>query len=314
MTTVAEESEVDFEGTARIATEAFGSKDVTFSPSRMRWLYERAFGRGSTVIAAYDEEGKKVGQIVMLHQNIYLDGRPVVATQLIDLFVLKAHRSPTLIRRIYKEVERRCEARNIRIIITTPNETSAPLNARFLKLRPLLSLQVRVGISFGLSFPNHVKFSGRLENISRDAAIGHLSGFITLPDENGIHWDAATLFDRMSDPASDYAIHATDNLLLLSSSRTARGIPHALLCGFFARPDTVITPYDIRALIRSACLTWKHRVFVYAGLNNSLPYQPGFAAPKRLRSPISVQLRDITSADDGAPRFDRFQLIDSDFI
>jgi hypothetical protein len=64
MPPVAEESDVGFESTAHIATEAFESKDVTFSPPRMQWLYERAFGQGSTVIAAYDaEEGKKIGQI-----------------------------------------------------------------------------------------------------------------------------------------------------------------------------------------------------------------------------------------------------------
>jgi hypothetical protein len=67
MITVSEESAVDFESTARIATEAFGSRDVTFSAERMKWLYERGFGQGSAVLAAFDD-GKKIGQIVLLHQ------------------------------------------------------------------------------------------------------------------------------------------------------------------------------------------------------------------------------------------------------
>jgi len=312
MITVSEESAVDFESTARIATEAFGSRDVVFSPPRVQWLYERGFGLGSAVVAAYDD-GKKVGQIVMLHQNIWLDGKPVIATQLIDLFILRAYRSPTLVRRIYKEVERLCEAKNIRILVTLPNEKSAPLNARFLKLRFFLSLPVRAGISLGRPSRARLTFSARLKSFSRDQAIEHLSSFVTPPSENGPHWDAATLFDRLSDPTCDYAIHATRNLLLVSSSRKTRGISHALLCGFFARPGVAVTSGDTRMLIRAACQLWKHHVFVYAGLNRYLPHLPGLAVPGRLRAPILVQLRDAASPD-ADPRFDRFQLIDSDFI
>lgn len=312
MISVSEESAVDFESTARSATEAFGSKDVVFYPPRMQWLYERGFGLGSAVVAAFDD-GKKVGQIVMLHQNICLDGAPVVATQLIDLFILKAYRSPTLVRRLYKEVERLCETKNIRIIVTLPNAISAPLNARLLKLRPFLSLRVRAGISMARPSRACLTFSALLKSMSRDEAIERLSGFATPPTENGPRWDAVTLFDRISDPTCAYAIHATENLLLVSSSRKTRGISHALLCSFLARPGASVTSGDLRTLIRAACHVWKHHVFVYAGLNSSLPHLPGFAVPERLRQPILVQLRDAASPD-ADPRFDRFQLIDSDFI
>jgi hypothetical protein len=313
MITVSEESAVDFESTARVATEAFGSKDVTFSAERMKWLYERGFGQGSAVVAAFDD-GRKIGQIVMLHQKVYLDGQPVAATQLIDLFILQAYRSPTLVRRLYKEVERLCEAKNIRVIITLPNETSAPLNARFLKVRPFLSLPVRVGVSLGWPRRARLQFSGLLKTIPRDEAIERLSGFVTPVTENGLHWDAATLFDRISDPTCEYAVHATENVLLVSSARKTRGISHALLCGFFSRPGATVASGDISTLIRAACRLWTHHVFVYAGLNKSLPYLPGFALPERLRPAILVQLRDSASSTDAAPRFDRFQLTDSDFV
>jgi hypothetical protein len=312
MITVSEENGVDFETTARIATEAFGSKEVAFSPPRMKWLYERGFGQGSAVVAAFDN-GRKVGQIVLLHQNIYLDGEPVIATQLVDLFILQAYRSPTLVRRLYREVERLCEAKNIRVVITLPNENSAPLNARFLKLRPFLSLPVRAGLSLGWPRRARLKFSGLLKTMPKDGTIEGLSGFVTPVSENGLHWDAATLFDRISDPTCDYAIHATENVLLVSSSRRTRGVSHALLCGFFARQGATVASGDIRALIRAACHLWKHHVFVYAGLNRSLPYLPGFTLPARLRPPILVQLRDSQSANIES-RFDRFQLTDSDFV
>jgi Acetyltransferase (GNAT) domain len=312
MITVSEERAVDFETTARIATEAFGLKDVSFSAPRMKWLYERGFGLGSAVVAAYDDS-KKIGQIVLLHQKVYLDGAPVIATQLIDLFILKTHRSPGLVRRLYEEVERLCEAKQIRVILTLPNAISAPLNARFLKLRPLLSLPIRAGVSLGWSRRKRLISSDLIKTLSRDQVIERLAGFVTPLGDNGLHWDAATLLDRANDPTRDYAIHATPDLLLVSSSRRTRGISHVLLCGFFARPGATVASGDIRTLIDAACRLWEHRVFVYAGLNNSLPYLPGFALPERLRPPILVQFRDF-AAPEVSPRLDRFQLIDSDFI
>jgi hypothetical protein len=310
MISVSEESAVDFESTARIATEAFGSKDVNFSAERMKWLYERGFGRGSIVVAAFDGD-KKVGQIVMLRQSIYLDGRPVAAIQLIDLFILQAYRSAALVRRIYKEVERLCEANQIRVILTLPNEISAPLNARLLKLSPFLLLQPRVGIGLWPPRTASLKFSASLKTMPKDEAIARLSSFVTAAEENGPHWDAETLYQRISDPTCDYAVHATADLLLVSSTRKTRGIRHVLLCGFFARPQAAIGSGDVRDVIRAACHFWKHRVFVYAGLNKSLPHLPGFALPVRLRAPILVQLRD---SDSDGPRFDRFQLTDCDFV
>ena len=311
MIAVSQESVVDFEGTARIATEAFGSKDVTFFPARMKWLYERGFGEGAAVVAAFDGD-KKVGQIVLLHQKVNLDGEPVIATQLIDLFVLQAYRSPGLVRRLYQEVERICEANQVRIILGLPNPISAPLNARLMKLQPFLLLPVRAGLCLGWPSLGRLRFSAPIKTMSRDDAIERLSPFATPGSENGLRWEATTLFERISDPTCDYAVHATADLLLISSSRKTRGINHALLCGFFARPDAVVSAGDISTLIRAACRLWKHRVFVYAGINSSLPRLPGFAIPARYRPPILVQLRD--TATDAMPRFDRFQLTDSDFV
>jgi len=43
--TVTEEKAGDYEVAARLATEAFGSSEVSLSANRMKWLYERAFRR-----------------------------------------------------------------------------------------------------------------------------------------------------------------------------------------------------------------------------------------------------------------------------
>jgi len=55
-----EETAVDYELTAKIATDAFAFVEGHFSAERIKWLYERSFGRGTTVLAAHDD-GRKIG-------------------------------------------------------------------------------------------------------------------------------------------------------------------------------------------------------------------------------------------------------------
>jgi hypothetical protein len=312
MITVSEELVVDYDLTARIATEAFGLGDVVFAADRMKWLYERGFGQGGIVVAATDD-GAKIGQIACLHQTVQSGGKPCSALQLVDLFIAKDHRSPQLIRRIYREVEQLCADRNIRFILAMPNASSKSLNARMLKLKPLLWLPIRVGI--GLLPPRRagLKYSGTIKSLSAEQAVDLLSGFNTPAAQNGLRWDGDVLFSRLNDPTNDYAIHVAANLMLISSSRRTRGVGYTLLCGFFTRSPVIATSGHVRELVRAACHFWKQLLFVYAGVNDNLARLPGIPLPARLRPPMLVQSRDL---DPKAPetRFSRFQLIDSDFV
>jgi hypothetical protein len=313
MITVSEETNIDFDTTAKAATEAFASKDVIFYADRIKWLYERGFGQGSMVVAAYDDHAK-VGQIALLRQTICLNGERFAAVQLVDLWILKAYRSSKLLRRIYQEAERLCLARNIRFMVTMPNEVSRPLNEYFLKLKPALLLPIRAGISIRNPRPSSKpKFSGLLDTLAKKDAVELFYAFATDAAESGLRWDGDTLFERTNDPTRVYAAHATDDLLLISSSRKTRGVEYTMLCGFFARPETVVTSALVSELVRVACRFWKRHLFIYAGINRALPALPGIALSSRLRRPMLVQLRRM-GTDEMNVQFDRFQLIDADFV
>ncbi|MBV9457483.1 MAG: GNAT family N-acetyltransferase [Bradyrhizobium sp.] len=311
MLTVSEETAVDYELTAKIATEAFALADVQFSAERIKWLYERAFGRGTIVLAAI-EDGRKIGQIAMIGQSICIAGEIYPAVQLVDLFLLQAYRSAHVVRKLYKAVEHVCAARNIRYMLALPNDKSAPLNARFLKLNPVLWMPIRAGLSLRRPASGTIAHTGLLKSMTRDQAIELLAPFMGSTDENGSQWDARTLFDRLDDPTRGYAVHATKNLLLVSSRRMAKGVGYTALCAFFARSSTKPGEDEVDDLVRAACRLWKLPAFVYAGANSRLCKLPGTSLPAGLRRPILVQLRD-TSTDAHNIRFDRFQLIDSDF-
>lgn len=311
MVTVSEEKSVDYELTARIATEAFDTEGVHFSPDRIKWLYESSFGQGTTVLAAMDD-GRKVGQIALIGQQLCVNGDVFPSVQLVDLFILQAYRSGQLVRRLYREVEAICTARGIRYLLALPNDKSVQLNAHFLKLRPLLSMTIRAGLSLLRPVPSKLGYSGPFKAMTREEAARLFARFSSPLTENGLHWDGETLASRLADPTRDYAVHATENLLLISSPRKAAGIAYTALCAFFARANATVAQDEVAQLVRAACRFWKKPVFVYAGTNDRLPALPGLPVPARLRRPILVQLRDVNS-ETSSVRFDRFQLIDSDF-
>jgi Acetyltransferase (GNAT) domain len=312
MIAISEEKVVDHETTARIATEAFGSSDVVFAADRMKWLYERSFGQG-TIVLAVTEDSVKIGQIALVHQTIHCDGKPCSAIQLVDLFLAKDHRAPQLIRRIYNEVEQLCRDRNIRFILAMPNENAKLLNARFLKLMPLLWLQVRAGVALAPPRRSTLKYSGYLRSLTVKEAVDLLSCFDTSAAESGLRWDGKVLFNRINDPTCDYAVHAAADLLLISSTRKTKGVNYTLLCGFFARSLAMVTSGSVRELVRAACHFWRRPIFVYAGVNDGLPKLSGIPLPARLRHPMLVQFRDLDS-EKPEVRLSRFQLIDSDFV
>jgi hypothetical protein len=306
--TVSEETTVDYELTARLATEAFAQDQIGFSAERIKWLYERSFGSGTTVVAAIDGT-RKIGQVAMIGQTLRVNGEVCAGVQLVDLFILQAYRNAQLVRRLYQEVERLCAERNIRFILALPNDKSVSLNARYLKLSAALQLPIRVGLSLRRPDVSKLRHSGLLTSLAKEQAIELFSGFSS-SSENGLFWDGSRLFDRLSDPTRDYAVHASGEVLLISAQRKSAGLNYTVLCALFARSQTA--PADVSNLIADACRLWKSPLYVYAGASSALPRLPGLALPARLRRPIPVQLRD-TRVDAQAVRLDRFQLIDSDF-
>ena len=169
----------------------------------------------------------------------------VPAIQLVDLFILQAYRSAQLVRKLYAEVEQICAARGIRYLLAMPNDKSVLLNARYLKLAPVLSMPIRVGLSLLWPAAKPVR-SGLLKSMTRQDAIGLLSAFACPATENGVRWDAASLLDRLNDPIRHYAVHATEKLLLISAVRRTAGIPYVVLCAFFAKPQVEVTDTDVR--------------------------------------------------------------------
>jgi hypothetical protein len=310
MIEVVREQSTDYDETARLATEAFGSASVHFSPVHLKWFYERCFSRGSVVVALR-RDGRKIGQCTLVRQSVRMNGVLEEAAQLVDLFVAKEFRSRAKLQMLYDELERQCHALNVRFAIGMPNANAVRVNEHFFKLRPYLWLQERAGLALPWStrgVESMVFDAGRKAEL-----IARLQRYRTADDDNGPHWDGASLYDRLCGLKFAYGLHTTERALLISSPRRWRGVGYTLLCAFLGAPGVTIAGGEMRTLIRAACRTWRNPLFVYAGLNKSLAAMPGLTIPQRLRpSLMLMQLRDFMP-EKSQVTFDRFQLIDFDF-
>jgi GNAT superfamily N-acetyltransferase len=309
MITALVEQTPDYEEVAALGNEAFGSP--RFDAEEIRWLYERSFSLGATVLALRDN-GRKVGQCAMVYQSILMDGSREHGVQIVDLFLAKEFRSKGLLRQLYDEVERQCVAQQIRFALGMPNARAISVNERFFKFRPFLRLPVRVGVAIPAKSSALIS-SDKFDATAKQETIALLAHYRGARDENGVCWEEGGLFRRLCSPRRTYGLHATEDLLLVSSARTSQHVGYTLLCGFFARSGMRATAASMRALTRAACHLWSRPIFAFVGFNNSLPYLPGVPVPTWLRrSPMLLQLRDFRP-DKPEPNFHRFQALDFDF-
>lgn len=308
---IREEFEPDYQVTAKLAAAAFDLPEQAFQPDRLRWLYTRAFTDGTTIFGLFKGD-KKVGQIALVHQRVSIAGEVAGAVALFDLFITKEYRSREAIGALYGRVEQFCRESGIRFIIGVPNEAGARVNIRYLKLAQVRRLDVRAGVALPVR-SRRVATSSYISDLDQASAIAQFDEYMPARGV-GLDWSGARLWERLSGDFSPYAVHAVQDLLLISSLRRTRGIRHTLICGFFSRSDRgSIARRSVLALVSAACRLHRQPIYVYAGCHDGLPL-PGVPLPDALRpSPWIVQLRDF--APQGTPSIDlnRFEILDFDF-
>jgi len=310
MITASCDEKIDYDEIARVATEAFNSPSFRFYPDLVQWFYERCFSLGSTIVTLRDGN-RRIGHVAMVRQPVIMNGVLESAVQIVDLCIIKEYRSKNSLRQLYGEVERQCIAQKIRFALGMPNAKALRVNAYFFKMRPFLWLPIRVGLATPFRAATLI-VSGRFELMTKNGAISLFTHYRTSEDNNGLQWDEDKLHARLCGPRSVYGVHATQDLLLISSARSIRGVNCTLLCGFLGRPGVHVEPGNVSVLVRAACHLWKRPIFIYAGFNNALPVNLGFRLPKWLRpSRMLLQLREFYP-NNSEPRFDRYQLIDFD--
>lgn len=301
---------VDYDETADVANKAF-AQPGKFSSSTIQWLYEKCFSLGATVISLR-ANGDKVGQFVIIRQKIAHGGRIIDAAQLVDLFVLPQFRSRRSLTALYRAVEQRCISDGIRYIVGMPNQKAISANEHFIGLKPFLWLNIRMSLAVP-HVSKQLRYSGEFEAGNDGKLAALFAPYMPPITEDGIFWTEQSLLSRLNRPGFRYGIHATDDLLLISSPRQRKGVPYTLLCAFFPRDGVAPSPSRIRAVTSAACATWRRPLFVFPGIHKSIVEGPGWRLPTWLRpSTMLVQMREF-DRDTPAFEFHRYQSLDFDF-
>jgi Acetyltransferase (GNAT) domain len=311
MLTAAPEININHDETASLAMEAFASPHVVFDPEHLRWFYNDAFSMGAQVIALHHDD-HKVGQIAMVRQKLRINGVDHIAGQLCDLFILKQYRSKRNIAMLYNEVEKHFIAEGVRFGLGMPNEKAIRVNEHYFKLMPFLKMEIRLGMA-QTAILRKPKLTTPFDPYPRDKILKLLEPFETASIENGLPWDAQSLYKRLLGRKFRYAIHTNDAGLLISSPRVSRSVGYTCLAGFFPRTGQKLSAKDARRLTTDACAYWRQPLFAFAGMNTSVEKIPGIRLPTRARpSPMLLQMRDFAPSSQPI-HLDRFQLLDFDF-
>ena len=309
--TVIVDTQINYVNTAKLANKSFGQGSDYFSESYLKWKYEIAFG-GRTSVVAVMYEGQKIGQAAILWHGINFGSNLHGCAQLVDLFVVPEYRSISVVRQIYGKLNELLNEQSDHVVITTPNPKSALLNTRFLKLKIGEELDTRIG----LAMPSQIKRTVQslwVKTNQRCESVDFMQGIVGAGKIFEVSWTPESMADRLSDNRYQYAIHKCGPLLAITSSRTFKGIPLILICGLFTRDSSACRRSHLHEILSAAAILHRRLLYLYVGINRTIPNLPGISLPTRLRpSQMLLQVREGATEQEQI-RFSRFEAIDFDF-
>lgn len=300
---VAVEDRFDPVETAELASAVFG-RGSGYSRHYLEWLYGRAFG-GDTSIVAIRAGGRKIGQGVILWQPFLLDGQRTHAAQIVDLFIAPRYRSHVTARMISNEISNQIH-RRAGPVMSVPNARVRSLKQRFLQLEPALRMRMRAGMA--LPGGNSIVSCWHLpETAPQIREMAHAA--LADPGANGIDWSSDLMLWRLDRPQRRFVVHRSDNLCAITSFRFIRRIPVVLVCGLFAINGRRVEKRETAEVLRRAAREHEWPFWLYIGHNRHVRL-PGREISGGLRLP-SVEV--VANANFPAARIDRFETLDFNF-
>jgi len=129
------------------------------------------------------------------------------------------------------------------------------------------------------------------------------------------HWTQRWTLDqlrwRLSRPNTSYALHATNNVVAITSAAKAKGVPVVMLMKMLPRYGSR-GPLPAEAIVTAACRHHRAPVAMYVGFNAHLPMR-GVTVPRRfLPSPLNLLFLTLGDLDQASFRFDTFEFLDFD--
>lgn len=293
--------------TAALLEQVFPGTRIS-RPDYLRWLYEQS-PFGPVVETNLDDEQGRAGHYAVTPLELSVDGAPQRAGLSLNTAVHERARGGGVFVRLASDTFDAARAREIETVIGVANANSTPGFLRRLQFELVTPLPAKVLVPSPGRDPLRSGWAGA------DAFVpGGLAAeaeALLRPAGEGIEprWTAETLRWRLAAPAARYALHRSDDVLVVSTVDRRKHLPVAVLLAIFAAG-----PLDgaaARAVVRAACRFHRAPLALHVGVNADVTFR-GLPLPERLReSPLNLIYRNLS----GTPRtgeFRRLEFLDFD--
>ncbi len=282
-------------------------------PDYLEWLYDRN-PEGGGIYEGVDEDGRRMAHYALIPQRWRNAGGPAFVCFSLNAVTRSGAQRKGYFVQIGHRIYEQARVQGAKGILAVPNEKSTPGALKYLGYRFLGPLPVRVLPPLGSAkgFESRAvsddwlasdEFSALAAGVDQHAASGWTQA-----------WTPEQLRWRLGQPRGDYAVHVSDDLLVVSVEHRFLGLPFAVILKFLPRRrladgETVSS----RGAIAAACRYHRAPAAVYAGFNAHVRVR-GVRPPRRLQpAPLNLLFRSLS---DEVPQetftLDTYEFLDFD--
>jgi len=280
--------------------------------SYLRWCYT-ANPHGPAVQRGVDRDGQRIAHYAVIPQR-YRDAHgPVDCAFSLNAVVRQGHQREGWFSKIGLEIYEEAAARGMEWVVGVSNARSVGAVTKYMGWKTEGPLPVKLCRPLRLGargiehhpvdheFLSSTKFEQLATGLDESPAV-HFTKSWTLEE---LRW-------RLSAPHAAYVMHASDELVAISTRESFRRVPIAALLKFLPRQGGA-GPLDPRPMISGICRYHRAVAGVYAGFNAHVPVT-GLRPPRRLQpSPLHLILRRLADdVDQESLQLDTFEFLDSD--
>lgn len=297
------------EATAALLQRVFPDAARISQPAYLHWLYEESpFGR--VIEANIDDNEGRAGHYALVPLTLISDGVEYRGALSLNTAVDERVRGAGIFVRLATEAIEAAQRQGVGMVVGVANANSTPGFLRRLSFELISPLPATVLLPRpGRSHP--VRSQWAEEAFAADGvATGDLKALLA-PPARGLAraWTPETLHWRLAAPGSRYALHRSENMLVVTTVDRTNRFPVVVVLKAFAaaRPSAA----ERRAVVRAACRVHRAPLAVHVGLNDMIAFN-GVALPKRLRSsPLNLIVRYLEEAPPKSV-VSRFEFLDFD--
>lgn len=277
----------------------------------LRWLYSDN-PHGEAIRRGVDEGGVRIGHYAVIPQEYRNATGPMPNVFSLNAVVRSGTQRKGLFTEMGLSIYDEATERGRSFAVGVCNEKSIGAVVKYMGWRNVGPLPVRLCLPLGTG-------SGVEHHPVSDEYLASTE-FARIADELDAHpavewtnrYTAAHLRWRLACPHAAYALHASPDLVAISTRSKRFGIPAAVILKLLPRRDARL-PTDARSMIAAVCRHHRAPYAVYAGWNAHVRVR-GVQPPRRLQpSPLYLILRTLAAPlDQDALRLDTYEFLDMD--